>query len=324
MGEDVTGIDVPRVSAWLEANVDGRDRAVHLRADRGRSLQPHLPRHRRGRPRLGAAAPARAPRAADRARHGARAHRASPRSGPRASRSRGPSPSAPTRRSTSGPSTSWSSSRGTSFATPTMAADELALEGEGAGRDDTSPRPSPASTRSSPTTSASARWHATTATSSASCGAGRASTSRCGSRASTRARSWARWARRLAARIPAQQRVSVVHGDYRLDNTVLDRRRAACARSSTGRSARSATRSRTSACCATTGRTPATPRSRSWGQAPTTAPGFETRDQVAKVYEQASGLDCSAAPLLPRVRVLEARLHPPGRLRALRGGGDRG
>jgi len=26
----------------------------------------------------------------------------------------------------------------------------------------------------------------------------------------------------LSARIPAQQRVSVVHGDYRLDNTVLD------------------------------------------------------------------------------------------------------
>ena len=39
----------PRVSAWLEANVPGADRAVRLRADRRRPLQPHVPRDRRAR-----------------------------------------------------------------------------------------------------------------------------------------------------------------------------------------------------------------------------------------------------------------------------------
>ena len=63
-------------------------------------------------------------------------------------------------------------------------------------------------------------------------------------------------------------------------------RRERARRSSTGRSARSATRSPTSGCCATTGRTPATPRWPSWGRRPRSAPGFESRDQVAKVYEQ--------------------------------------
>ena len=103
-----------------------------------------------------------------------------------------------------------------------MAAEELALEAQGVGRRRTSRRPSPGSTRSSPRTSASAPSRATTATSSASCGAGRASTTRCAWRASTRARSSARSARRSPRAIPAQQRVSIVHGDYRLDNTVLD------------------------------------------------------------------------------------------------------
>ena len=69
--------------------------------------------------------------------------------------------------------------------------------------------------------SVSATWRATTATSSVNCGAGGPSTSRCTSKASITAVVEA-VGDALNARIPTQQRVSVVHGDYRLDNTVLD------------------------------------------------------------------------------------------------------
>ena len=55
-------------------------------------------------------------------------------------------------------------------------------------------------------------------------------------------------AARLAETVPATQRSSIVHGDYRLDNCLLDpsRRRAGSRRSSTGRCRPSATRSPTS------------------------------------------------------------------------------
>ena len=57
----------------------------------------------------------------------------------------------------------------------------------------------------------------------------------------------------LGARIPDQGPATIVHGDYRLDNTMVVRRRSRSSPCSTGRSARSATRSPTSACCASTG-----------------------------------------------------------------------
>jgi aminoglycoside phosphotransferase (APT) family kinase protein len=96
----------------------------------------------------------------------------------------------------------------------------------------------------------------------------------------------------LAARIPAQQRVSIVHGDYRLDNTVLD---------DTGH-----VRAILDWEICTLGdpladlgllcdywADPGDARVALMGAAPTMAKGFETRDQVAKVYEQVSGLDLS-------------------------------
>jgi aminoglycoside phosphotransferase (APT) family kinase protein len=99
----------------------------------------------------------------------------------------------------------------------------------------------------------------------------------------------------LAARIPAQQRVSVVHGDYRLDNTVLD---------PTG-----GVRAILDWEICTLGdpladlgmlcdywADPGDAQVALMGAAPTMAPGFETRDRVAKAYEQASGLDCGELP----------------------------
>ena len=53
---------------------------------------------------------------------------------------------------------------------------------------------------------------------------------------------------RLAARIPEQGPATIVHGDYRLDNMILAPIAARSPRWSTGSSARSATRSPTSAC----------------------------------------------------------------------------
>ena len=58
---------------------------------------------------------------------------------------------------------------------------------------------------------------------------------------------------RLAARIPEQGPATIVHGDYRLDNMILTPS-GRSPRSSTGSSAPSATRSPTSACCSSTGR----------------------------------------------------------------------
>ena len=52
---------------------------------------------------------------------------------------------------------------------------------------------------------------------------------------------------RLAARIPEQGPATLVHGDYRLDNMILTPERRGRRGASTGSSARSATRSPTSA-----------------------------------------------------------------------------
>ena len=53
---------------------------------------------------------------------------------------------------------------------------------------------------------------------------------------------------RLEARIPEQGPATIVHGDYRLDNMILTPGAARSPRWSTGSSARSVTRSPTSAC----------------------------------------------------------------------------
>jgi aminoglycoside phosphotransferase (APT) family kinase protein len=96
----------------------------------------------------------------------------------------------------------------------------------------------------------------------------------------------------LAARIPAQQRTSVVHGDYRLDNTVLD--------------AEGRVRAILDWEICTLGdpmadlgmllvywAEPADEMAPLLGSAPTTATGFATRDQVLKAYASHSSLDVS-------------------------------
>ena len=96
----------------------------------------------------------------------------------------------------------------------------------------------------------------------------------------------------LSAKIPTQQRVSVVHGDYRLDNTVLD---------ATGR-----VRAILDWEICTLGdpiadlgllmvywAEPSDPTASLLGVAPTTAIGFASRDQVLKAYASHSSLDLS-------------------------------
>src|ERR1019366_2083221 len=78
----------------------------------------------------------------------------------------------------------------------------------------------------------------------------------------------------LARSIPLQQRVAVVHGDYRLDNTVLD---------ATGQ-----VRAILDWEICTLGDPMAL-----LGAAPTTAPGFASRDEVLKAYASHTTLDVS-------------------------------
>lgn len=97
---------------------------------------------------------------------------------------------------------------------------------------------------------------------------------------------------RLAARVPAQQRTSIVHGDYRLDNTVLDQTGAIAAILDWE--------------ICTLGdpladvglmldywAEPADEMSALLGVAPTTAPGFITRAQLLEAYARHSSLDLS-------------------------------
>jgi aminoglycoside phosphotransferase (APT) family kinase protein len=96
----------------------------------------------------------------------------------------------------------------------------------------------------------------------------------------------------LAASIPTQQRVSVVHGDYRLDNTVLD--------------GRGAVKAILDWEICTLGdpmadlglllvywAEPADPTEALLGAAPTTAEGFSTREDVLAAYAGHSDLDVS-------------------------------
>ncbi|HUX04067.1 MAG TPA: phosphotransferase family protein [Acidimicrobiales bacterium] len=96
----------------------------------------------------------------------------------------------------------------------------------------------------------------------------------------------------LAGSIPVQQRVAVVHGDYRLDNTVLD---------DAGR-----VRAILDWEICTLGdpmadvglllvywAQPADPTAALLGSAPTTAPGFSSRERVLAAYAERSDLDVS-------------------------------
>ena len=94
----------------------------------------------------------------------------------------------------------------------------------------------------------------------------------------------------LARLIPPQQRVAVVHGDYRLDNTVLDQRGAV-------RAILDWEISTLGDPMADLGMLlvywaePSDPTAALLGAAPTTAPGFATRDQVLAAYAANTDLD---------------------------------
>jgi aminoglycoside phosphotransferase (APT) family kinase protein len=96
----------------------------------------------------------------------------------------------------------------------------------------------------------------------------------------------------LAATIPVQQRVSVVHGDYRLDNTVLDE-------SGHVRAILDWEICTLGDPLADLGTLldywaePADRMAALLGSAPTTAPGFATRRQVLEAYAARSSLDLS-------------------------------
>ena len=193
---------------------------AHLHADRRRPLQPHLPgRGRRG-AGLGPAPPSLAPRAAHGARHVPRVPAHALARARRDPGSRSPSASAPTSRSTSGPSTSWSSSRVTSCAAR--------------------PRPRPRSTCA--TRRAVGDHMADTLAALHDVDPDAVGLGDLGRHEGYIERQLKRWrgqydqmqvegvdhggivervSDELARRIPKQQRTSVVHGDYRMDNVVL-------------------------------------------------------------------------------------------------------
>ena len=129
----------------------------------------------------------------------------------------------------------------------------------------------------------------------------------------------------LARRIPKQQRTSVVHGDYRMDNVVL--------------ADDGSVRAILDWEICTLGDPLAdvgllmvywadpTDSMAVLGLSPTTAPGFSTKAEVLDRYAVGLGARPVRGRLLRRLRLLEAGLHPPGRLRPLRGragAGDQG
>jgi len=96
----------------------------------------------------------------------------------------------------------------------------------------------------------------------------------------------------LAESVPDQQRVSVVHGDYRLDNTVLDDAGGVRAILDWEICTLGDPMADIGVLCCYW----ADPGDRSValiGQAPTLASGFERRDDVLGAYTEASGLDTS-------------------------------
>jgi len=96
----------------------------------------------------------------------------------------------------------------------------------------------------------------------------------------------------LAARVPRQQRVSVVHGDYRLDNTVLDEQGAVRAILDWEISTLGDPMADVGVLlCYWSERSD--PTAALLGAAPTTAEGFATRQQVLSSYASYSDLDLS-------------------------------
>ena len=140
-----------------------------------------------------------------------------PDAGPRA---RDLSGCARTPRSTGSPSTSWSSSTGTSSATPRRPS-ATSTTRRGVGPASRWPTPWPPCTPSTSTPSGSGTSPSATGTSSASCAGGTSSSATRRSRDSTPPPIVGAVHDRLAAAVPPQVGTSIVHGDYRLDNTVL-------------------------------------------------------------------------------------------------------
>ena len=97
---------------------------------------------------------------------------------------------------------------------------------------------------------------------------------------------------RLAATIPTQQRVAVVHGDYRLDNTVLDERGAVKAILDWEICTLGDPMADLGMLLAYWAE-PDDPTAALLGAAPTTAPGFATRDEVLHAYARHTDLDVS-------------------------------
>ena len=96
----------------------------------------------------------------------------------------------------------------------------------------------------------------------------------------------------LSTSIPVQQRVSVVHGDYRLENTVLDERGRVRAILDWEISTLGDPMADLGfMLCYWT--EPGDPTANMVGAGPTTAPGFESREQVLKAYASHSDLDVS-------------------------------
>jgi aminoglycoside phosphotransferase (APT) family kinase protein len=96
----------------------------------------------------------------------------------------------------------------------------------------------------------------------------------------------------LSATIPTQQRVSVVHGDYRLENTVLDEHGRVRAILDWEISTLGDPMADLGfMLCYWT--EPGDPTANMVGAGPTTAPGFESRDQVLKAYASRTDLDVS-------------------------------
>ncbi len=97
-----------------------------------------------------------------------------------------------------------------------------------------------------------------------------------------------RWSTRSTTRWPAasptQGPAAIVHGDYRLDNCMVDDDGDDRSPSSTGSSAPSATRSPTSGCSRCTGPTAPTPRAPSWHHRPHQPEGVPPPPEVPTAY----------------------------------------
>jgi hypothetical protein len=234
---------------------------------------------------------------------------------PLGSRSRNPSDSAPTLRSTSSLSTSWSSSRARSCAIAKRPKPPSTSPIRREIGDKSGPDPGPAARRrrgrSRPGRSGAPRRLHRAPTSAL------AQPVRTDARRGRRSRrSHRSRGRQSAASIPTQQRVTVVHGDYRLDNTVLDET-AECAQSSIGRSAPWAIRWPTSDYCSTTGPSPPIAMAALLGSAPTTAPGLRHPSSGTRGVRVALVARRQQCRTIKFFRLLEVGLHYARCLRAL-------